>query len=51
MERDDNINPVELFDGKGGCPPEDGNGLEGKGAPSYHKFPEAFVENPKKHKG
>eukprot|EP00814_Leptocylindrus_danicus_P013917 CAMPEP_0116004010 /NCGR_PEP_ID=MMETSP0321-20121206/361_1 /TAXON_ID=163516 /ORGANISM="Leptocylindrus danicus var. danicus, Strain B650" /LENGTH=401 /DNA_ID=CAMNT_0003472257 /DNA_START=20 /DNA_END=1226 /DNA_ORIENTATION=- len=49
-ERDDDANPVELFDGKGGCPPEDGNGLEEKGGPRYHKFLKAYVENPKRHK-
>ena len=41
---------ISLISGKGGCPPEDSNGLEGKGNRSYAEFLEAYKKNPKKMK-
>eukprot|EP00956_Cyclotella_meneghiniana_P024367 scaffold48828_cov75-Cyclotella_meneghiniana.AAC.10 len=39
---------VTLIDGKGACPPEDSNGLEGKGCISYAEFLKLYKKNPKK---
>ena len=38
---------VELLDGAGACPPEDSNGLDGKGNEPYCEFLEAYKKNPR----
>ena len=39
---------VTLVDGKGACPPEDSNGIDGKGCFSYAEFLNSYKKNPKK---
>ena len=38
---------VTSLDGKGARPPEDSNGLDGKGAPSFAEFLDMYKKNPK----
>ena len=38
---------VTSIDGKGARPPEDSNGLDGKGAPSFAEFLDMYKKNPK----
>lgn len=38
---------IELISGSGACPPEDSNGLQGKGNGSYADFLEEYKANPK----
>ena len=40
-------NEVELLDGEGACPPEDSNGLDGKGGRSSAEFLERYSRHPK----
>ena len=37
-----------LLDGAGACPPEDSNGLDGKGCSSYANFLAEYKKHPKK---
>jgi hypothetical protein len=37
---------VEILEGKGACPPEDSNGLEGMGIDHFHTFLEEYKRNP-----
>jgi hypothetical protein len=39
---------VSLVEGKGSCPPEDSNGLDGKGCSSYAEFLKSYKKNPRK---
>jgi hypothetical protein len=41
---------VVLIDGAGACPPEDGNGMDGKSNDDYAEFLNRFKKNPKKPK-
>ena len=41
---------VTLMAGAGACPPEDSNGLDGKGCNAYADFLKAYKRNPKKQK-
>jgi len=38
-------NEVELLDGEGACPPEDSNGLDGKGGRSSAEFLERYTHD------
>lgn len=44
---DDSVN---LLDGFGACPPEDGKGVEGRGCLGYAEFLRAYKKNPRKPK-
>ena len=41
---------VTLVDGRGACPSEESNGLEGKGCDSYREFLDEYKRNPKRPK-
>lgn len=40
------VGTVLLIDGFGPCPPEDSNGLEGKGSSSYKAFMDTYEKKP-----